>query len=57
MQGMEDLRASFEDRAVRDNEAIEAARRAVKSARVGRMESEWLARYACSAAHVPTQAL
>ena len=56
-QGAEDIRAYLEDRAARNDESIRAARRAIKSARVGRAEHEWLARHAHSAAHAPTQAL
>ena len=52
-QGAEGMRACLEDR---DTAAIDAARRAIKSARVGRMESEWLARHAHSAPTAPTQA-
>ena len=52
----EDMFAGFHARRANDSAAIRAARRAVKSARVGRMESEWAARHAYSAAHKPTRA-
>ena len=52
-QGAEDIRASFDSRCANDSAAIDAARRAIKSARVGRMESEWLARHVHTAAHAP----
>lgn len=54
-QGAEDMRACLEDREARDTAAIEAARMAIKSAHVGRLESEWAARRAHTAANSPTQ--
>ena len=54
--GAEGMRASFDSRRTNDSAAIDAVRMAIKSARVGHMEAEWLARHAHSAAHAPTQA-
>ena len=54
-QGMEDMRASLEARAARDDAAIEAARSAIKSARVGPLESEWAHRHAPRAPTAPTR--
>ena len=55
-QGAEVMQACLEAREARDTAAIDAARRAIKSARISRAEHEWASRRAHSAANLPTHA-
>lgn len=52
-RGAEGLECAGDRRRVRDGADIKAARMAIKRARVGRAEHEWLARLAHSAANSP----
>ena len=51
----EDMYAGFHGIRAKDNAAVCAARRAIKSARISRAEHEWARRRAHSAANLPTQ--